>query len=159
MITLAQYWMGRDGAYAAECTLAVRRNAVETVRRVNLALELAAADGVEPGVDQVTHNAVASGWRPRGINARTANAGDASTHITAEGCDVQDHPDRPLARWALRNLEKLEEIGLWMEDPQWTGGADPWVHWQIRPPHSGKRVYIPSTQPPLAAKLPEQIVA
>ena len=40
-----------------------------------------------------------------------------------------------------------------MEDPQWT---PTWVHLQIVPPGSRRRVYIPSSKPALAAKLPEQ---
>lgn len=158
-ITLEQYFMGRDALYPEECTPAVRANAAKTVERVNRALELAAADGVSPGIDEKTGNHVASGWRPHAINhalERTSNAATNSTHIGAEACDLQDTLGRDLARWALRNLDKLEEIGLWMEDPRWTPD---WVHWQTRPPHSGLRVYRPSTKDALVAALPEQAQA
>jgi hypothetical protein len=123
---------------------------------VNRALELAAADGVEPGIDEKTGNYVASGWRPQAINERTSNAAQLSTHLIGEACDLQDTPQRDLARWALRNLDRLEQIGLWMEDPRWTPD---WVHWQTRPPHSGLRVYRPSMHEPLVAALPEQRIA
>jgi hypothetical protein len=160
VITLEQYFMGRDALFPGECTLAVGSNAERTVERINRALELAAADGVEPGIDVKTGNFVASGWRPRSINhalERTSNAAAASAHIVAEACDLQERmPGRDLARWALKNLDKLEEIGLWMEDPRWTPD---WVHWQTRPPHSGLRVYRPSMHEPLAAALPEQAQA
>lgn len=161
MITRDMYFRGRDKSYAGEFTVEIARNASTLLERVNALLELAAAEGVTPGVDQVTLNAVASGWRPAGVNARTANAATASTHLLGLGIDIQDqHPGRPLARWCLRNLGQLERIGLWMEDPRWTGGKnnnDPWVHLQARPPRSGNRVYIPSSAPPGAPALPEQV--
>jgi hypothetical protein len=100
------------------------------------------------------------------VNARTANAAEFSSHITAEGIDPQDHADRRIARWCLRNLNRLAEIGLWMEDPRWCVVLDQhgkevdwWVHWQSRPPRSGRQVYIPNSNPPLAAALPEQQTA
>ena len=71
MITLANYWMGRDRSHAAELTDAIRRNAAVTVERVNLLLQVS---GIVPGHDQITGTHVASGWRPAGINAGTANA-------------------------------------------------------------------------------------
>lgn len=158
-VTVHDYFMGRDKAYSDECTLEIQRNAVEIVSRANRLLAAAAVDGVIPGVDQQTKTAIASGWRPNGVNARTQNAATGSKHITAQAVDIQDTPDRALARWCLRNLDALDEAGVWMENPQWTGGNDPWVHWQLVPPKSGKRVYIPSTNPPIAEALPEQMAA
>lgn len=161
MITRDQYFRGRDKAYASDYSIRIERNVAQLLELANELLERAAAEGVVPGVDQVTLTAVASGWRPPGVNARTANAASGSTHLDGEGIDVQDqHPERPLARWCLRNLHHLERLGLWMEDPRWTGGKnndDPWVHWQKRPPRSGNRIFIPSTKPPGAPPLPEQV--
>lgn len=154
MITLDDYWMGRDAAYAADLTPEIRDNAVELLGRVNLLISFAHKDGVWPGIDTVTGTPVAGGWRPPAVNARTQNAGQYSNHITARAVDIQDTPDRAFARWCLRNIELLAEIGLWMENPQWTPD---WVHLQIVPPRSGLRVYRPSMSQPLAAKLPEQI--
>lgn len=154
MITLPDYWMGRDKAYAADLTDAVRENAMELLGRVNLLLSWAHKDGIWPGTDEHTGTPVASGWRPRGINARTQNAAKGSKHITGCAIDLQDMPDRALARWCLRNLDLLAEIGLWMEDPRWTPD---WVHLQCIPPGSGRRVYVPSSAQPLVAMLPEQL--
>ncbi len=158
-ITRDMYFRGRDRAYAGDFTTEVARNASLLLERVNELLALAEADGIALGVDQVSHTAVASGWRPPGVNARTANAATTSTHLVGLGVDLQDqHPERPFARWCLRSLAELERIGLWMEDPRWTGGnADPWVHLQARAPRSGNRVYVPSLQPPGAPPLPEQV--
>jgi hypothetical protein len=147
MITLAQYLMGRDLKYA--CSDEVRSNARLTVAKTNQLKALAVADGIEFPDDSTE---VASGWRPEGVNECTSNAAKLSTHIIAKALDTRD-PKRLFARWCLRNLDKLAEIGLWMEDPRWTPD---WVHLQTVPPGSGKRVYIPSTKPASASALPEQ---
>jgi hypothetical protein len=148
-ITLQQYWNGRDAAYAEDFTLVVQRNAATLLAAVNELLTAAEDEGV-------TALGVASGWRPQALNDRTAHAGKHSKHITGEAVDLEDNQERGLARWCLRNLEMLEVLGLWMERPQWTGGQHPWVHLQSSPPGSGKRVFIPSTAPPLAQALPEE---
>jgi len=124
----------------------VQRNAVALLVAVNELLKAAAADGVEP-------IGVASGWRPLAINEKTANSGKHSRHITGQAVDLLDHPDRRLARWCLQNLGKLEELSLYAEDPRWT---PTWVHLQIIPPGSGRRVYVPSLAPAMALALPEQ---
>jgi hypothetical protein len=148
MITIEQYFMGRDEQFPDECTATIRLNAAETVRRTNQLKQLAAIRDefvfVEPEV--------ASGWRPLAVNDATSHAATHSRHITAEALDTHD-PERLFARWCLRNLNELEQIGLWMEDPRWTPH---WVHLQTVPPLSGHRVYIPSVSPPLAVALPEQ---
>jgi hypothetical protein len=126
-------------------------NAELLLAKVNALLEEAAADGVSPGTDQISGNAIPSGYRSPGANARTANAATNSTHLTCEGIDVQDLVHgRPLAVWCCKNQDLLERLGLYMEDPRWTAGrtrTDPWVHLQDRAPRSGKRIYVPSTAP------------
>ncbi len=153
MLIAADYFMGRDLAYPQHLTDEIRSNAAELLGRVNLLLAWALRDNVRPALDQRTVSHVASGWRPPEVNDATANAAKASTHLTGEGIDLRDNGTRDLARWCLRNLDALEVIGLWMEDPQWT---PTWVHLQKRPPLSRRRVYCPSSKPALAAKLPEQ---
>lgn len=129
--------MGRDAKYA--CSAEALANAAVTVSRTN---ELKLLYGIKEDV-------VASGWRPAEVNNATCNAAKTSTHITGQALDTKD-PQRKFAKWCLANLQELEEIGLWMEDPRWT---PTWVHLQTVPPKSGKRVYIPSTKPPLAPPL------
>lgn len=156
MISLKQYLMGRDATHAAELTAEIRANAQETVDRVNGLLKYAAEDGVEV-------SEVASGWRPKEVNATTKNAAPDSKHMTGEACDPGDDEHRAFARWCLRNTgplcyqsgraDLLAEIGLWMENPMWT---PTWVHLQTVAPRSGRRIFIPSENPPLAAALPEQ---
>lgn len=154
IITLDDYWMGRDATYRDQLTCEIIANAQMTVERANALLVLAAADGVEPGINNVTGTYVASGWRPPAINEVTANAAAASKHLLGMAIDIKDQfARRAFARWCLTHLANLEEIGLWMEDPQWT---PTWVHVQIVPPGSGRRVYVPSAAPPRVAKLIEQ---
>jgi hypothetical protein len=147
MITMQKYWMGRDEKYSAMLTPEIVSNAKKTVDLANLLLQEFQA---ETGLQIET---VASGWRPPVVNGATANAATGSRHLTGRAVDLRDTPGRDFARWCLRNLDRMESIGLWMEDPQWT---PTWVHLQIVPPRSGNRVYVPSTQPPLAGLLPEQ---
>lgn len=159
MITLPDYWMGRDVRYPDALTAAIIDNATLLLGRVNLLLSWAYAEHITPALDAHTGNHIASGWRPPAINDATANAAAQSRHLTGEAIDLRDNGTRDLARWCLNNLDALEEIGLWMEDPQWTHAppGQPWVHLQIQPPASRRRVYVPSARPPLAARLPEQI--
>jgi hypothetical protein len=154
MITLNDYLMGRDREFPDELTDEIRGNAALVVARANLLLARMEEELIAPGIDEKTGTFVASGWRPRGINSHTSNAADKSRHITGLAVDLQDTPDRKVARWCVSNLDVLEEIGLWMEDPQWTPD---WVHLQVVPPGSGRRVYIPSANPPIVAALPEQL--
>lgn len=146
-ITLPAYWMGRDTKYPRELTYEIISNAKVTVERANTLLQHFADDtGIEIA-------GIASGWRPVGVNAATANAAAGSRHITAEAIDLRDTAHRDLARWSLLHLDLLEDVGMWMEDPQWT---PTWVHWQIQPPGSRHRVYVPSSKPAIVAKLVEQ---
>ena len=154
MISVEDYWMGRDAKYASELTPEIRENAERLVGRVNNLLSMAEVDGVTPGFDQSTGTHVSSGWRPVFVNARTSNAATGSKHISGKAVDLQDTTDRKLAKWCLANLEALDDCGLWMERPQWTGGEDQWVHLQSVPPGSGLRVFVPSTAPPKAELLP-----
>jgi len=157
MISLDDYWMGREDEHATDLTEEVRGNAILLLERVNRLLASAAQEQIEPGIDARTGTVVASGWRPKAVNDGTASSGKTSRHIVGLAVDLRDYPpERSLARWCLRNQRLLDEIGLWMEDPRWTPS---WVHLQSVPPGSGRRVYVPSTAPALAAALPEQRVA
>lgn len=159
VLTLEDYWMGRDVRYPEALTAEIRANAARLLASVNILLEVAEKEGVPIGVDEKTGTPIASGWRPPAVNDRTSNAAIASAHLSGRGVDLQDlvHLGRPLARFALvcaRPGGLLEELELFMERPQWT--AD-WVHLQSYPPKSGRRVYIPSSASPLVAALPEEV--
>ena len=134
MIDLTAYWKGRDALYAEELTDEIRANAEVTVERVNELLERANCKSVDR---------LSSGWRPRSVNEATSNAAHQSKHLSGEAADIPD-PDRVLATWCVDNLDVLEEIGLWIEDPRYT---PTWLHVQTVPPKSGKRVFIPKIGP------------
>lgn len=146
MLIPDDYWMARDKTHAADLTASIVGNARDLLGRVNLLLAWAMQDNVRPA-------GVASGWRPPALNAATPHAAKNSKHMTGDAIDLRDNGTRDLARWCLKNLDALDEIGLWMEDPQWT---PTWVHLQRLPPGSGRRVYVPSSTPPLCPPLPEQ---
>lgn len=61
-----------------------------------------------------------------------------SKHFSCQAVDISD-PDRSLMNWCLQNEALLAEIGLWMEVPD----GQKRVHFQIVPPFSGKRFFIP----------------
>ena len=129
MLTLADYFMGRDMPHAAELTAELRAHAACTVERANALLRRA-------GVGKCTVN---SGWRPLSVNARVPKASPRSRHITCQAIDLCDERDL-LDAWCMANLDALAAIGLWLEHPEATPG---WCHVQIVPPRSGRRVFHP----------------
>lgn len=150
MVDWNDYFKGRDLMYPEALTLEISRNAVRTIEVVNAVLSAMKADGVEL-IDVGVH--VASGWRPPEVNDHTANAAAHSKHLTAEACDLQDFPDRRLAKWALANEAKLRECGvLGMERPGWT---PTWLHLQTR--SASHFCFVPSTAPPKVAALPGEL--
>ncbi len=128
MITLQDYWMGRDEEYPLAMTPQIERNAQRTV---DLANQLLLRYG--------GHAKVNSGWRPPQVNAATPGAAKFSRHMTGEAVDLAD-PEGMLDDWCMENLPVLEKLGLWMEHPAATKG---WCHLQTIPPKSGRRVFYP----------------
>lgn len=145
VITIEQYWMGRDKQFPDLLSETVKQNAFAWVMHITTLLKLAEVDGI-------IRNELSSGWRPHIINDVTSNAAKKSSHIVGLGGDIKD-PDRAFAQWCVNNTDKLAACGIWMEDPRWT---PTWVHLQITPPKSGKRIYIPSNAPPKAEALEKQ---
>src|ERR1051326_5921834 len=108
MITLKQYWMGRQVKYPPSDQL--KANALRTVTRTNELLTI-----YNPNL----YFYVRSGYRPPAINKITPNASKNSRHMTCEAIDVADSSGEFKA-WCLQNLDKLELCQLWMEDPEYT---------------------------------------
>lgn len=127
MITLSEYYLGRDQSHRDELTREICDQAKITVDCVNQLLDAA----------KMTAK-VNSGWRPKAINAKAGGA-PKSKHMTGQACDLAD-PKGDLGRWCLDNLAELERIGLWIENPERTAG---WLHAQIVAPRSGRRVFNP----------------
>ena len=129
MLTLADYFMGRELLHCEELTPQLRLNAACTVARANRLLSMASA----------TTWVINSGWRPRAINACIPNASPRSRHITCEAIDLGDD-DGALDAWCMSHLHALAALGLWLEHPRATPG---WCHVQTVPPRSGRRVFDP----------------
>lgn len=87
---------------------------------------------------------ITSGYRPGHYN-KSAKGALKSAHMTCEAVDIRDDSQGSLAKWCLNNLSLLEQLGLYMESP--TATQQPpnkfWVHLQIRPTKSGRRVFLP----------------
>jgi hypothetical protein len=81
---------------------------------------------------------VTSGYRPGPYN-KSAKGAKLSCHLTCEAVDFKD-TDGSFAKWCLQNMKVLVEADVYMEEPAHTKG---WVHLQIRPTRSGRRVFLP----------------
>jgi hypothetical protein len=76
------------------------------------------------------------------------NGATQSTHFRGAGIDIDDDDAGTLWKWVFANRKLLKEVGLWCEHPSWTHcDGMSWLHFQIVPPGSGKRFYVPSTRP------------
>lgn len=82
---------------------------------------------------------VTSGLRSNADQQRINPSAPRSKHLMGAAVDIADK-DADLYNWARKNESLLAEIGLWCEDGRYTLG---WVHFQILPPRSGKRFFIP----------------
>lgn len=60
-----------------------------------------------------------------------------SKHLTGKAVDVFD-PKLELTAWLKKEPKHLEEAQLWCEE-----GNKNWVHFQIEPPKSGVRWFLP----------------
>lgn len=138
MITLTDYWMGRDKKYPCDLTDTIRANAAIVVDRANVILtEFRQATG------DTEQRKVVSGWRPPLVNASTKGAALRSNHMTGQAIDISD-PEGDLDEWCLHHLDRLALYTLWMEHPSATKG---WCHLQIVPQKSfvrtGLRYFYP----------------
>lgn len=134
MITLSDYYMGRDKQYPSELTDEIIANAMHTIERANLLLAKHRAATNDTEIRKVT-----SGWRPRAVNGATPNAAPRSKHMTGQAIDISD-PEGDLDEWCLANPEVLADLDLWQEHPAATKG---WCHLQTVPPKSRRRVFYP----------------
>lgn len=82
---------------------------------------------------------VTSGLRSEADQMRINPSAPKSKHLLGQAADISD-PDGSLAKWVQDNMSLMESIGFWFEDFGHTHG---WVHFQIVPPASGHRIFIP----------------
>lgn len=119
--------------------------------RANAAITAAAYTRLETSFGR--RIVLSSGFRPQHVNAQTDGAATNSLHMKGQAGDAVDQ-DRELAIFCLSDLKLLEHFGLYLEDPRYSRRRHPdtkewmfWVHLQIVPPKSGKRVFIPHNGP------------
>lgn len=91
---------------------------------------------------------VTSGYRPAAAN-QAAGGAQSSAHLSCLAVDISDK-DGKLWAWCLNNLKLMKQTGLYLEDRRWTPS---WVHFQLRAPKSGKRIFVPNSFPPAAPQL------
>lgn len=123
MIKLSDYCMGREMLYPL------------TKGQLESACDLLGAIGFLFGkleIDPI----LSSGYRPDNFNKSVGGA-KRSAHLTCEAIDIKD-TDGSIAKLLLDNLDLLERLGLYLEDPSYTIG---WVHIQTRP--TQRRVFKP----------------
>lgn len=82
-----------------------------------------------------------SGYRSPIYNASVGGK-SKSKHMSAQALDAWD-PRKRIAIWCVKNRARLEEQGLWCEDPRATKN---WMHFQSVPPGSGARFFIPDVK-------------
>jgi hypothetical protein len=135
VITAAAYWRGRDIAYANELTRELRMNAGITISLANDLLELFHAANPKAAGRDAT-----SGWRPPSVNQKVGGS-KKSLHMSCQAVDIEDR-DRAFSKWLMTpaGQKALVQLNLYIEDP---AATPTWVHVQIVPPKSGKRVYKP----------------
>lgn len=134
MITIEQFYKGRDKAHADEMTDLIRASAPVTVEKANELLAMFFAD-----LPAEADRSVNSGWRDKATNAATPGASPTSKHLYGQAVDLSDE-DGALDAWCMAHQGVLESIGLWLEHPF---GTPRWCHVQTVPPHSGARVFFP----------------
>lgn len=139
MISLQQYWMGRDDEFPLAMTPKIEEEATRTVALANAVLERYQAAGHNVPVSPKTKTQLTSGWRPPTVNSATPNAAPNSKHMTGQAIDLYD-PDGDFDEWLTDNIQVLVTLGLWREHPAATKG---WVHLQTIPPRSGNRSFYP----------------
>ena len=130
MISLSDYWMGRDEKFPLAMTPQIEKNAILTVQLANALL---AKFGQGRKIN--------SGWRPPQINSNTPNAAPNSKHMTGQAIDLAD-PEGDLDDWLMspEGQATMAGLGLWHEHPAATKG---WAHVQTVPPRSGNRTFYP----------------
>lgn len=82
---------------------------------------------------------VTSGLRSSEEQIRINPSAPKSKHLLGQAVDIAD-PGGAFRDWVLAHMDLMERIGLWFEDFGHTPG---WVHCQIVPPKSGRRIFIP----------------
>ena len=129
-ITLEDYFCGhdKDPCYKYDLDSVKYNNAVILICKINR---------LEDRLNQFKYT-VNSGWRPEYYN-NSIGGSPRSNHIICRAIDLLD-VDNLLGNYLKENVQILSDIGLCMENPEFTKG---WCHLQDVMPGSGRRVFNP----------------
>jgi hypothetical protein len=114
---------------------------VPTEHQENLTTLLEKLNKIRVKLDKIM--IVSSGYRSIEEQARINPKSPKSGHLRGECADIYD-PTGELRNWVLNNMDFIVDVGFWFEDFRYTKG---WVHFSIKPPKSGKRIFIPYSGP------------
>lgn len=135
MISLGEYF----GHHIDKADDAAIERAGALMEAVNMLMMTAEADDVAFPVNPATGSQISGkeygGFRPSNCTIGAPN----SNHRLGAAVDLFD-PLNAIDEWCLKNLDMLEECGLYIEHPNHTPR---WCHLATMPPKSGKRVFIP----------------
>lgn len=130
-----------SGSVLPDVPINHQHNLVELQRRINLIRKswgkpMVVTSGYRSMYDHTRiYSEINAKRRRRGLPPVKMPMG--SRHLSGEAVDIAD-PDGKLMEWCKANAELLEKAELWCED-----GTVGWVHFQIKPPKSGKRFFLP----------------
>ena len=139
MITLADYFMGRDKTHKKELTDEHLNNARVMVEKANSIISILSENNISFERNPKTGTIISSGWRPASVNARVKNAAPKSKHMLCQAVDIYD-PEGEIDEWLVTNEAVLRSVGIHIEHPSATKG---WSHWQCVPPKSGRFIFYP----------------
>lgn len=140
LLTLEDYLRHEPHAQPGELTDEIRANAQELLRRTELLLAKAVADGIVLEADPRTGSIISSGWRPKAVNAAVPGAAQKSKHLIGQAIDLYD-PDGDFDEWCWLHQRYLADVNLFIEHPGSTKG---WCHLQSTPPRSQIRYALAS---------------
>ena len=141
MISLQDYWLGRDREFPMAMSPDLEKRAAMMVELANKLLTIAHSAGITLPTNPRTGSVVSSGWRPASVNPATHNAAPDSKHRPGRAIDLYV-PDGDLDEWLMTpdGQKTMADLGLWHEHPSATKG---WAHVQSLPPWSGRRTFFP----------------
>lgn len=82
---------------------------------------------------------VTSGLRSQLDQQRINPSAPKSKHLLGLAVDISDR-DGKLWDWILENMDLMEKLGFYFESK---AATPQWVHFQLAPPRSGKRIFLP----------------
>lgn len=136
MITYKQY----VGRWASEVPEEFKQNIeIKLLPVINGLIENMQNRGIifpiNPNTNSFISGSTLGGFRPQITSVGAAK----SNHKKGLAVDIYD-PQKEIGKWCLANKSILVEFEVYIEHPDYT---NKWCHFQVVPPASGRRVFIP----------------